>query len=289
MDPQNSTSVQIKAVESSGPHIRLEPVREAVLRLLDRSGISTSVQLAAINTLGAQVSRPDVRSIIAAALRHENSTSVQLKAVDALEGQVGQTDVQRALIGTLHPRYSTSVVLASLRALEGQARTVSEVRNAFLGTMEEEEISSSARIAAADAVVEGATTREKVRIADAMEDVIIRVAGQRFRSWPRDTIEAALKVVEKVDRERAAELRRRYGRPPSLLQRLLDPPPGPVVPEAPSAPATPAYGRAGAPEAPPAPGPPAIATLDAVTLPGAPPLPAMSGITPPPVPPPPIS
>ena len=222
--PDNSTSVQLKAMELGGRYIAQREVKQAVLRLLEQSGTSTSVQLKAIKVLAPQTSNPEVRRIIAASLRPQNSTSTQLKAIEALESRVAEADVRVALAGTLARRYSTSVVLSSMKSLEPWVDRDRNVKRAFLKVMEDERISSTARIRAAEALLPGADARQKARIADAMEDVIITIGRQRFRNWSRDTMRDALDLIERIDPERARELERRYWKPPSLLERIFRPP-----------------------------------------------------------------
>jgi len=212
LDASRSTSVLLLAVRLAADHTDRPNVRQALVELLGASGTSTSVQVEAITAMAPLSADAVVRRVIATALKEDNSTSVQLQAINALESTADKSDVQTALIAVLDPAYSTSVVLASLSALSDQVRSSREVRNAFLRTMENSKISSSARIQSAKDLLDGASGDEKGRIADAMEDVVIRISRQQWGDWTRDAIEEALKVVEAVDPARADALRQRYVR-----------------------------------------------------------------------------
>jgi hypothetical protein len=223
LNPSHSSSVLMRAMDLAGRSIQQEVVRTAVLRLLQEGGTSTSVQLEAIKVLSRQVSNAEVRQIIGASLHPSNSTSVQLKAIDALDPQVSQADVRQAFIGTLERRYSTSVILSAMESLEDYVQRDERVERAYVQLMENERVSSTARIRAGESLLPGANARRREQIADAMEDVIIRLARARIRPYPTDRIDDALDVIGKIDPERARALAERYRRPRSILRRLINP------------------------------------------------------------------
>jgi tetratricopeptide (TPR) repeat protein len=210
LDSDNSTSVQLKALQLAVEHVSLEEVKAAILGLLGDSSTSTSVQLRAVRLLQEDIDEPEVRRIVSQALRPSNSTSVQLEAVESLSEEVDEKETRLALIRVLDREYSTSVVLKALDGLEDYAGQDSAVKEAFIRVMLDERISSTARVRAAESLVSSAGTRLKEQIADAMEDVIIRLARHR-RSGHSDLMDDAFDVLEDVDPERAERLEQRYG------------------------------------------------------------------------------
>jgi tetratricopeptide (TPR) repeat protein len=220
---ENSTSVQLKAVELASRHTADERVRAALTRLVTGE-VSTNVQLAVVEQLRPYREEPEVRRVIIGALRRQNSTSVQLKAVEILAGKEDQEDVRVALVGSLDPERSTSVILAIMDRLDPWVERDRQVGTVYLRLMEHHDISSTARVRAAQALLPGADNRMKTRIVEAMEDVIILQARQRrFGDWNRELIRDAIEVVRRIDPERADRLAERYLKPPSLLERLLPP------------------------------------------------------------------
>jgi hypothetical protein len=135
---------------------------------------------------------------------------VNLKAVSLLQAHTPDADVRTALMGVMSPGYSSSVVLAAVAALQHLAGSDQAVRRGFFGAMENDGLSSRARIRAGDALLAGADAPERTRIADAMEDVIVDIDRERWGDWTHDTIEDALDVVQKIDPARAAALRQRH-------------------------------------------------------------------------------
>ncbi len=115
-------------------------------------------------------------------------------------------EIRRALIGCLTSDRATSVVLAAMTALEGRADSDVEVREAFTRVLENDEISSSARVRAGASLFPTADAALSARVADAMEEVVLKA---RRRGGNRDVVEQALSVLERVDRERAERLRTR--------------------------------------------------------------------------------
>ena len=100
------------------------------------------------------------------------------------------------------------------------------MRERFIGVMEERQISSSARVRTAEALVPGSDNALKRRIVDAMEDVCER----RWEQWRRnrtrfrdDTIRDAIDVVRQIDPGKAREMEQKYGRSSTLLQRIFGP------------------------------------------------------------------
>lgn len=217
LDSSNSTSVQLKAMELAAKYIQRPNVKAAVLELLNDSSTSTSVQLKAVQLLAPSVSDPEVSGIVSAALRPSNSTSVQLKAVDALSSVASSSRVREALIGTLHRKHSTSVILKSMDTLDDYVAEDAAVRDAYRRVMQDDKMSSTARVRAAERLAPGADGRLKEQIGDAMEDVIIRLS--RRRGFHGDIIYDAFDVLEDVDPERAKRLDERYGGRRSYLWR----------------------------------------------------------------------
>ncbi len=210
LDSGNSTSVQLKALQLAVQYVGLADVKGAILELLGDSSTSTSVQLRAVKLLQEDLDDPEVRRIVSQALRPSNSTSVQLEAVKSLSEEADQKETRLALARVLDREYSTSVVLEAIGALEDHANQDSAVKEAFTRLMLDERVSSTARVRAAEILVSSADVRLKEQIADAMEDVIIRLARHR-RSGHSDLIDDAFDVLEDVDPDRAKRLGERYG------------------------------------------------------------------------------
>jgi len=217
LDSRNSTSVQLKAMGLAAEYIQRPDVRNAVLELLNDSSASTSVQLKAIKLLGPSVKDPDVSVIVSAALRPSNSTSVQLQAIEALSSVASSSDVRQALMATLHREYSTSVILKSMETLDDYVAEDAAVQDAYKKVMQDEKMSSTARVRAAERLVPGADGRLEKQISDAMEDVIVRLSRQR--GFHGDILDDAFDVLEDVDPERAQGLGNRYGGRRSYLRR----------------------------------------------------------------------
>ncbi len=184
------------------------------------------MKLKAIKVLGRRVSESEIRTLIGVAIDHSNSSSVQLAAIEVLEDAADQPDTRELLFAGLDRRGSSSVVLASVKALEPYVRSDRQVREQFIGVMEERQISSSARVRTAGALVPDSDNALKRRIVGAMEDVCER----RWEQWRRnrsrfrdDTIRDAIDVVRKIDPEKAREMEQKYGRPSSLLRRIFGP------------------------------------------------------------------
>jgi hypothetical protein len=76
----------------------------------------------------------------------------------------------------------------------------------------------------AEALLPRAGDALKRQIVEAMEDVIERrwenLRRNRFR-YDDDVLEDALAIVRSIDPERARVLERRYGPPPTLLERIF--------------------------------------------------------------------
>ena len=190
-------------------HLDEIEVKNAVLAILEESSASTSVKLQAISMMRARMDEAEVRRIVGAALHTSNSTSVLLKAVEALGDVADEADSRRALARVLDSGYSTSVVLASMRALAPHIEADSSVRGAFIRTMESRGMSSRARVRAGEWLLPGADATVRVRIADAMEDVVLRARRRGRDRGHRELIEDALDLLELVDAERAKTLRAR--------------------------------------------------------------------------------
>ena len=209
LEPTRSTSVQLKALGLASPRASSPEIRLSLLRVLGDSSTSTSVQLEAISLLREDVGRPDVRRILAAALRPSNSTSTLLKAVEALASQTAHAEVREAMVRTFTHEYSTSVVLASMTALAAQLEKDAPVKDAFIRLMEDDGMSSTARVRAGRGLSPAADASLKKRIADAMEDVILRVNRRDFGNHGGRVTDDALDVLRPIDPERAARLAER--------------------------------------------------------------------------------
>ena len=145
-------------------------------------------------------------TVVAAALRPKNATSVQLKAVAALEPMVSEQDVRTALVSTLAKDRATSVVLASMHGLSDVVGEDRQVQEAFVDVMEDDRMSSSARVLGAERLLPHADDERRERIADAMEDVIHRLREQSRWSGRGERIEQALRILREIDPERARRL-----------------------------------------------------------------------------------
>ncbi len=114
-------------------------------------------------------------------------------------------------------------MLATMDVLDAYVSKDAAVKEAYINLMKRD-VSSTARIRAATILLPDADAALKRVIADAMEQVVVRL----YRNWRRRTftgaprlIEKAIDIVALIDRERADDLRSRYGRPPGLFSRLL--------------------------------------------------------------------
>ena len=201
--------MQLRALKLAADHLNEVEVKNAVLTVLEESGASTSVKLEAISMMHSRIDEAEVRRIVGAALHTSNSTSVLLKAVEALGDAADEADSRQALARVLDSEYSTSVVLASMRALASHIEGDSSVREAFIRTMESRKMSSTARVFAGERLFEGADAATKARIADAMEDVVLRARRSGRGRGNRDVIEDALDLLELIDADRAETLRAR--------------------------------------------------------------------------------
>ena len=205
--PSNSSRILTRGVRLAASHVARPAVREAVRRLL-AGDVSSSVQLAAIDALSDRSAEASVREIVAAALDPGQSSRVNLKGVEVLAAHARETDARDALIGVLAPGYSTSVVSAAMRALEPLVRSDRVVRAAFFSVLEHGDLSYRVRIRAGDRLQVQADAAERVRIADAMEEVVARIRREHWGRWTREVVEDALDVLGRVDPERAAALAR---------------------------------------------------------------------------------
>ena len=206
LSSKNSTSVQLRAMKLAANHLDEVEVKNAVL---EENAASTSVKLEAISMMHSRIDEAEVRRIVGAALHTSNSTSVLLKAVEALGDAADEADSRRALARVLDSGYSTSVVLASMRALAPHIEADSSVRDAFIRTMESPKMSSTARVRAGERLLAGADATMKTRIANAMEDVVLRARRRGRGRGNRDLIEDALDLLELIDAGRAETLRAR--------------------------------------------------------------------------------
>ncbi|HXV64119.1 MAG TPA: hypothetical protein VEK15_25695, partial [Vicinamibacteria bacterium] len=202
-----STSVLLAALESLAYHMETDAAPRALERALTPEN-STSVQLKAIDVAAPHVARDPIRRAVAGALRSDNSTSVLLKAVQALGSQSAHQDVRSAFAATLQDDYSTSVVLASMAVLDGYVDSDETTKRAFVRLMEDEQMSYTARVRAGRRLLSSADDRLTERIADAMEDVVVR-ARRQGSSGHRQLIEEALDVLEAADPARWESLRGR--------------------------------------------------------------------------------
>ncbi len=221
LHPDRSTSVQLKALSLAVQYAGDPEVKGAMLHLLEGRSTSTSVKLRAIELLEHEISDPEVRRMIGSSLLPSNSTSVQLKAVDALDSEVSDPEVRQALATTIDHEFSTSVVLRTIDALEDHVARDRGVKEAFTRGMQDERMSSTARVRMADGLLPGADERLQELIAESMEDVVMKLSRRgRGRSGSRNLIEDALDILQQVDPERAKRARDRYGSRRSKLDRI---------------------------------------------------------------------
>lgn len=220
------SSVQLEALDLAGSFATVEPVKSALVEVLQPGSMPSSVQLKAIKVLGRRLSESEIRALIGLAIHYSNPSSVQLSAIHVLEDASDQRDTRELLFSGFNRRNPSSVVLSSVSALETYVESDRQVHGRFIEVMEEHRISSSARVRTAEALLPGSDNALKRRIVDAMEDVCQR----RWEQWRRnrvrfrdDTIGDAIDVVREIDPEKARELERKYGRPPSLLRRIFGP------------------------------------------------------------------
>ncbi len=237
--PSNSSSVQIEAVRAlaegendpaAAEALELaallhsnELINSALHDVLAPGSTPSSVQLKSIQLLERDIELPRVQQIVARGLHHSNPSSVQLAAVEALEPAAGEATVRGSLISALSRRNPSSVMLATMDVLDAYVSKDAAVKEAYINLMKRD-VSSTARIRAATILLPDADAALKRVIADAMEQVVVRL----YRNWRRRTftgaprlIEKAIDIVALIDRERADDLRSRYGRPPGLFSRLL--------------------------------------------------------------------
>lgn len=219
------SSVQSRALNLVEELITIDVVKEALLRVVRPGRSPSSVQLKAVKIMGKRAEEPAVHGIIGEALNHSNPSSVQLAAVEVLKPEAAQSDVRRMLAGVLTRRFPTSVVLASMRILNDYVEQDSIVKDAFTRALRDKNISSTARVRAAEALLYSADESLKREILIAMEDVLVKLHRTRKRSmniipWS-DLFSDALEVVQEIDPELAEEFRKRYGKPPSLIGRIL--------------------------------------------------------------------
>ena len=225
LEDSKPSSVQLEALELAAPLATHEAVREALLKVMAPGSTPSSVQLKAVKLLEQRIEEPQIQQIVSRALHHSNPSSVQLAAVAALEMQAGQPGVREVLTGGLTRRNPSSVVLAAMDALDVFVSRDAEVREAYINLMRDNDMSSTARVRAAEVLLPGADEALKRVIADSMEELAARL----YRSWRRGSftsaprlIERAIEVVGLIDPERAEEMADRYLKPPGLFERLLD-------------------------------------------------------------------
>ncbi len=221
---QNSSSVQLEALDVAALLLPAEPVLRALDRLLASGGTSSSVQLKAIMVLGAHVDQDLATELIGRSINRTNSSSVKLAAIEALEPARDRPGVRAIILQGLDPVHSSSVCLAAVRTLEDHVGGDAAVRDAFTGAMRDRNMSTTVRVRCAEALLPRAGDALKRQIVEAMEDVIERrwenLRRNRFR-YDDDVLEDALAIVRSIDPERARVLERRYGPPPTLLERIF--------------------------------------------------------------------
>ncbi len=219
-----SSSVLLEALDLAEPFALVEPVRTALRDILKPGSAPSSVKLKAIKVLGRRISEGEIRALIAVAIDHSNSSSVQLAAIETLEDASDQRDTRELLFRGLDRRSSSSVILSAVKTLEPWVARDQQIKERFIEVMEERQISSSARVRTAEALLPGADNGLKRGIVAAMEDVCQRRWEQSRRNRIRfndNTIRDAIAIVGEIDPEKARELKRKYGRPPSLLQWIF--------------------------------------------------------------------
>jgi hypothetical protein len=202
----NATSVQLAGVKTLASGRNEEAAAEALETLFRGTGAATSVLLAGLDSVESHLATNAAPGVLALALTSNSATSVELRAVEIATPLVSNTEVRGALVRCLSSSHSTSVVLAAMNALEPRVASDPEVKDAFLRVLENAEMSSGARVRAGDSLLAGADPAISARIADAMEEVIVKA---RRRGGNADVVEKALSVLERIDRGRADRLRAR--------------------------------------------------------------------------------
>ena len=217
------SSVQLEALELAALLHTDELVKSALHDVLAPGSTHSSVQLKSIQLLKRDIELPRVQQIVALGLHRSNPSSVQLAAVEALEPAAGEAAVRRSLTSALSRQNPSSVIMATMDVLDAYVSQDAAVKEAYINLMKLE-VSSTARIRAATILMPDADAALKRVIADAMERLVV----QLHRNWRRGTftsaprlIAEAIDIVALIDRERADDLRSRYGKPPGLFSRLL--------------------------------------------------------------------
>jgi hypothetical protein len=204
--PGNATSVQLRAVKTLGAGRSDESAAEALEALFRDTSAATSVLLAGLDALESHLDTKAAPRVLTRALTSNAATSVELRAVEIATPMAASSEVRGALLRCLTSAHSTSVVLASMTPLETHVSSDPQVREAFVRVLENGEIASAARVRAGQSLLPVADAALTARIADAMEEVILKA---RRRGGNPEVVQKALSVLERVDRDRAERLRAR--------------------------------------------------------------------------------
>ncbi len=204
--PGNATSVQLGAVKTLASGKDEESAAQALETLFGATGVATSVLLAGLDSLSSHLGTNAGPRALARALTTNAATSVELRAVEIGAPLVSNAEIRGALIRCLASGHATSVALAALKALDGRVSSDREVKDAFTRVLENDEMSSAARVRAGASLLPAADAALSGRIADAMEEV---VAKARRHGGNHEVVERALSVLESIDPERAERLRAR--------------------------------------------------------------------------------
>jgi len=219
----NSSSVQLRALRAISETRNDEAAAEALNTLFQTKNVSSSVLIAGVDALANHMETAAGPDALGHALSGRSSTSVQLKALRLASEHLEEPEIKKAVLTILERNdTSTSVVLRAIGALGPYVHDDSVVRDAFVRTMESGDMPSTARVRAAERLVSGADVALSARIADAMEDVIVRASrrGARFGRGHRDVIEDAFDILEDIDADRAESLRSRSRSDAALRPRV---------------------------------------------------------------------
>jgi Tetratricopeptide repeat len=202
-----STSVLLGGLDALASHLETRS-GPRVLRTALAPNVSTSVQLKALEVALPFLQNTEVRAAVGSAIRADNSTSVLLKAVEALDKASGDVETRRLLEPALDEDFSTSVVLATMNVLDRYVASDPAVKDAYSRVVDNDELSATARVRAAEQLLPVSDSALKERIADAMEEIATRARRRGF-SLGGDAFDRALEVLGSIDKNRAEKLRAR--------------------------------------------------------------------------------
>ena len=148
----NSSRVHLRAVKAFAEGTNEEAASEALAGMFRASDVSTSVQIAALDTLANHMNTPSGPRALALALHPDRSTSVQRKALSLAVQHTGDPEVKGAMLHLLEGRSTSTSV--KLRVIELLEREISdpEVRRMIGSSTLLPTNSSSVQLKAVDAL-----------------------------------------------------------------------------------------------------------------------------------------